>query len=246
MMEAYKQTLRDLADPVSRMEAREKELKKKKDKVDYDVLPPTEVPKLFNPAAKKSKEDTVGYDALPPTQVPKLFNPAAKKEKQVIMDPDTLPSKPKHVPQVFNLGRKKRQPRIRSSPSSQNPNPTLKAPNGVAPITDDERALLTAPRKPHPMPRDPQTDIVVHDGTEQPSTTTNLGMSCPYLHFNVTLIFSNILLISFIAVAPPRPTASTPNVCTEDSGMIRSPVEVPAEAAGMYRLFKCRSHRTPL
>jgi hypothetical protein len=245
-MEAYKQTLRDLADPVSRMEAREKELKKKKDKVDYDVLPPTEVPKLFNPAAKKNKEDTMDYDALPPTQVPKLFNPVVKKEKQVIMDPDTFPSKPKNVPQVFILGTKKRHPRIRSSPSSHNPNPTLKTPNGVDLITDAERALFIAPRKPMPMSRDPQTYIVVHDGTEQPSTTTNLGMSCPYLHFNVTLIFSNILLISFIAVAPLTPTASTPNVSTEDSEMIRSPVEVPAEAAGMYRLFKCRSHRTPL
>jgi len=217
-MEAYKQTLRDLADPVSRMEAGEDELKKKKaDKVDYDVLPPT--------------------------QVPKLFNPAAKKEKQVIMDPDTLPPpKPKHVPQVFNLGTKKRQPRIRSSPSSHNPNPnpTLKTPNGVAPITDAERALFTAPQKPKPIPRDPQTYIVVHGGTEQPSTTTNLGMSCPYLHFNVSLIFSNILLISFIAVAPPLPTASTPNISTEDSEMTGAPVEVPAEvpaeAAGMYRL----------
>ena len=160
------------------------------------------------------------------------------------MDPDTLPSKPKNVPQVFILDTKKRQPRIRSSPSSHNPNPTLKTSNGVDLITDAERALFIAPRKPQPMPRDPQTYIVVHDGTEQPSTTTNLGMSCPYLHFNVTLIFSNILLISFIAVAPLPPTAS--NVSTEDPEMIRSPAEVPAEAAGMYRLFKCRSHRTPL
>ena len=166
------------------------------------------------------------------------------------MDPDTLPSKPKHVPQVFNLGRKKRQPRIRSSPSSHNPNPTLKAPNGVAPITDDERALLTAPRKPQPISRDPQTYIVVHGSSVQPSTTTNLGMSCSYLHFNITLICSNILLISFKAVAPPPPTASAPDVSTEDSELIGAPVEVPAkvpaEAAGMYRLFKCRSHRTPL
>jgi len=71
-MKAYKQTLRDLADPVSRMEAREEELK------------------------KKGKPDKVDYDVLPPTQVPKLFNPSAKKEKQVILDPDTLPPKPKH------------------------------------------------------------------------------------------------------------------------------------------------------
>jgi hypothetical protein len=139
-MEAYKQTLRDLADPVSRMQAREEELKKKPDKVDYDVLPPTEVPKLFNSAAKK--------------------------EKQVIMDVDTLPPNPKHDPQVFNLGTKKRQPRIRSSPSSHNPNPTLETPNGVAPITDAERALFTAPRKPQPIPRDPQTYIVVHGGRQ--------------------------------------------------------------------------------
>jgi hypothetical protein len=60
-MEAYKKTLLDLADPISRMEAEEEEAEEEAKngnqpkKLDYDVLPPAQVPKLFNPAVKKEK-----------------------------------------------------------------------------------------------------------------------------------------------------------------------------------------------
>jgi hypothetical protein len=215
-MDAYRQTLRDLADPISRMEAREEELKK-----------------------KKKKPDKVDYDLLPPAQVPKLFNPTANKAQQIIMNPDTLPPKPKHAREFHKPSVRKQRASIQPSPSSYSP--TLTTPDGVAPITDAEPALFTAPRKPKHIPRDPQTHMDVHGGAKQPATTNNLGISFHYLHFNVTLIFSNTLLISFIAFAPPLPTASTPNVSTEDSEMTETPIEVPtevpAEAGGMYRPF---------